>query len=253
MPTRQTRWIIAHTLVSLGFGCLMLFLVGKLLAITGTITSLQDLASPEYAPIALAALALGNPVFRLLRYRNLLAVVFFAALSLLDPRLASFSSAIFCVLVAARKLLHRWEQRSHERTILRMPFGQTPIAATAKRTTPKCTRGFRAGLAAGLAGAPLPSSKRPQTDPATDRFVPCESTQVPSQTTAQDGPSIITPSFNPATGLPMLGPLFDIMGNPLYFSNSDIQSIDNGLDDDAFHTSIFDKIDSPYGDYSWDI
>ena len=235
MPTRQTRWIIAHTLVSLGFGCLMLFLVGKLLAITGTITSLQDLASPEYAPIALAALALGNPVFRLLRCRNLLAVVFFAALSLLDPRLASLSSAIFCVLVAARKLLHRWEQRSHERTILRMSFGQTPIAATAKRTTPKCTRGFRAGLAAGLAGAPLPTTKRQKAAPAAVRSASRENTCPASQTTFQDIPSVITPFFNPATSLPMMNSLFDILGNPLYVS----------LDDNPFLTSIFDTIEVP--------
>ncbi|WP_322995586.1 hypothetical protein [Castellaniella sp.] len=191
-------------MVSLAFGALLLFLTQRLLTHIGTESLLWDPANPAALLGGILILLLGNPVFRALRQKNLIAVGFFVLLSFIDPTIAGGTGAVFTLLVTMRKLLHKLELQARDRSVVKMTLGsklaaEAPVTKKAIRAKPR----FWEGFTAGVEGKALTQESRISPDTG-------------SWFTWDEGNRPPFPLFNPINGYPMLG-AFDIAGNPYGF------------------------------------
>lgn len=209
MQPRQFLWTAAHTLVSFAFGGLLLFLALRFVIPADGLMIAGD--TPATWAGILLILFCGNPFFRLLRHRNLIAVCFFSLLIVLDPVTGLLAGTFFSILVLIRKLLYRLQQQMQDRAMAGRSIGTASSRLSDRKNPLWPTTGLRTGFAAGIEGTSVRSEHQ-----RTDRMLHNDATRgirEPSARSNNDAYAF-TPFFNPANGYPMLTPYTDIAGNP---------------------------------------
>lgn len=209
MQSRQLLWTTAHTLVSLAFGGLLLFLALRFVIPADGLMKAGD--TPSTWTGILLILFCGNPFFRLLRYRNLIAVCFFSLLIVFDPVTGLLAGTFFSILVLIRKLLYRLQQQMQDRAMGRRAIGTASSRLSDRKNSLWPTTALRTGFAAGMECACLkPGPQR------ADRML-----QNDAPRGIEEHPGIsdndayaFRPFFNPANGYTMWTAYIDIAGNP---------------------------------------
>ncbi|MYN14162.1 hypothetical protein GSY71_13535 [Pusillimonas sp. TS35] len=209
MQPRQFLWTAAHTLVSLAFGGLLLFLALRFVIPADGLMKAGD--TPATWTGILIVLSLGNPFFRLLRYRNLIAVCFFTLLIVLDPATGLLAGTLFSILVLIRKLLYRLQQQMRDRAMVGRSIGTASSRLSDRKNPLWPATGLRGGFAAGIEGACLkPEPQRADRILHDDAPRGIEEHSRPSNNDAY----AFKPFFNPANGYPMFTEFTDFAGNP---------------------------------------
>lgn len=209
MQPRQFLWTTAHTLVSLAFGGLLLFLALRFVIPADGLMKAGN--TPATWTGILLILFCGNPFFRLLRYRNLIAVCFFTLLLVLDPATGLLAGTLFSILVLIRKLLSRLQQQMQDRGMAGRSIRTASSRLSDRKNSLWPITGLRRGFTAGIEGECVkPQPQRP------DRMLLDDA---PRGIEEQSGLSVddayaFHSFFNPANGYPMWTAYIDIAGNP---------------------------------------
>lgn len=232
MYRRSFFWTLAHTWLSLLFGLLLFALLGRMLAAT------VEVPSHWYASLAVLCLLLGNPFFKLVRYKNGIAVGFFVLLALWDVTISGQVLVFFLVLVCARRKLHNLELYERD---LQLVLEGSPRQrnASAKDKSPQAASKARSYKGMSILVKPLraisdaivdllllaltPAATRLRgnhIDPSLDVFT---FFTVWPRVNDHHGWNMSPSMFdfqsdaigvNPASGLPMASSTMDVMGNP---------------------------------------
>jgi hypothetical protein len=153
----------------------------------------------------------GNPFFRLLRYRNLIAVCFFSLLIALNPVIGLLAGTLFSVLVLIRKLLYRLQQQTQDRAMAGRLIGTASSRLSVRKNPLWPATGLRTGFAAGMEGTyPKPEPQRADRMLHDEAPRGIEEHSRPSNNDAY----AFEPFFNPANGYPMFTEFIDFAGNP---------------------------------------
>lgn len=209
MQPRQFLWTTAHTLVSLAFGGLLLFLALRFVIPADGLMKAGN--TPATWTGILLILFCGNPFFRLLRHRNLIAVCFFSLLIVLDPVTGLLAGTFFSILVLIRKLLYRLQQQMQDWAMEGRSIGTASSRLSDRKNSLWPITGLRRGFAAGMEGAcRTPEPQRADRMLHDDAPRGIEEHSRPSNNDAY----AFKPFVNPANGYPMFTEFTDFAGNP---------------------------------------